>query len=130
MVGQTELRLFNKVSWKGGIDNVVGIELDRDGDGYFVTLSDKLGGIAYASTKDLDPVPLTPEWLKWCGFEINGGEKDGWNYSNKDGFTLTSKYRHAQWGWYYNDYEITTLHQLQNVFFALTGEELTIKETV
>jgi hypothetical protein len=86
---------------------------------------------------DLQPIPLTEEWLLKFGFKLYekkvslniGGEL--FNYAMKDefiiwtdlksGWTLDSrKDRKTHW--------LNSLHQLQNLYFALTGEELKLKE--
>lgn len=89
---------------------------------------------------ELSPIPLTGEWLHKFGVKwnnINGseyyftttglyqlrldpptkGEEDGWTPMTPDGDGSIGK-------------EIFFVHQLQNLFYALTGEELTIKEPV
>lgn len=79
------------------------------------------------------PIPLTEEWLlKFGCVESHKGE-DFVNYWNQgkdfsidivDGeifnYRLYERYRTKS---------ITYVHQLQNLYFALTGEELTIKQT-
>ena len=75
-----------------------------------------------------EPVPLTEEWLLKFGFKDNDGELTllidnllyiGWvdDYAQlitEEGFTCGQNINHV--------------HQLQNLYFALTNEELTIKE--
>ena len=79
-----------------------------------------------------EPIPLTEEWLERLGFngcwlETKGGDidmsgvltaKNIASIGGEDSCTNGSCY-HA---------EINYVHQLQNLVFALTGEELTIKE--
>ena len=67
------------------------------------------------------PIPLTEEWLLKFGFEITD------NFQTKDRFQT-----HKQDGIFWFEYgyivvELNYVHQLQNLYFALTGEELTIK---
>ena len=71
----------------------------------------------------IKPVLLTEEWLVKFGFE-----KDGHNFKMK-GYTFNLKTGNL---WWHNKNlislkSITFVHQLQNLYFALTGEELTIK---
>lgn len=74
----------------------------------------------------INPIPLTPEWLERCGLS-----KRYWNsdkdlkleiYENKayigNNFSTNASIVH----------NINFVHQLQNLYFALAGEELTIKE--
>lgn len=80
------------------------------------------------STNEIIPIPLTEEILLKCGFENTHGlftkedltpvylrkpflEADFYHVKTISGDKLTS---------------IKYLHQLQNVYFALTGQELTI----
>lgn len=84
----------------------------------------------------LNPIPITYEWLKGLGFAINEQPEefsfDEWIFQ-KD----------ACWGApiYFGDYNgkgyvidglenkpIKYVHQLQNLHFALTGEELELKK--
>ena len=77
----------------------------------------------------LKPIPLTEQWLLDFGFEINPSFKNNvyvYVKINRDPIEL-----------YYNDgwcstnpdfdWKIKYVHELQNVFYWLTKEELTIK---
>lgn len=74
------------------------------------------------------PIPLTPEWLERCGFE-RGIDK---GVFVKDNFKIgvTDYAGGGSWVFYMDRHlsvhDISCLHQLQNLYFALTGEELTI----
>lgn len=77
--------------------------------------------------KDPDPTPLTEEWLLKAGFEFKGKRisKDWfylWNDDNKIVFALAEM--QDETGTYL---EIKYVHQLQNLYFALTGKELEFK---
>ena len=80
---------------------------------------------------DARPIPLTPEWLERFGFErVLHDERDWYNYPlglinplnnyEDHGYMMAGEF----------DLDIRYVHQLQNLFFALTGEELTINEPV
>ena len=101
--------------------------------------------------KDVEGIPLTEEWLLKFGFEYLSKERGGlivfadWNkdyksylhvdIKNKRMYLMDFKTKH------FNGMNPSTAiclmcsktplmaHQLQNLFFALTGKELTIKET-
>lgn len=78
----------------------------QDGKGLFGSLQDV----------DIDPIPLTPEILEKAGFEKMANTLDWSCYNEKiDHFFFHSP-----------DSRIQTVHQLQNLYFALTGEELNI----
>ena len=75
-------------------------------------------------------VPLTEEWLVKFGFFEK--YKSCFNRWNKKGFSLNDNEddNGDLQGVFYYDFklEIKHVHQLQNLYKALTGEELTIKE--
>lgn len=91
-------------------------------------------GYAVESTS-VSPIPLTHEWLQRCGWATLSDEYDDikvWSKSLieialKDGkFHLHTSCTDP----YYNqciEEPIIFLHQLQNLYFALTGEEIQIK---
>lgn len=80
-----------------------------------------------------EPIPLTEEWLLKFGFLAPVGEYEGFNlsggYMSMSVFLLERNEIYAMDG---SDSllvkGIRYVHQLQNLYFALTGEELTIKE--
>lgn len=80
------------------------------------------------------PILITAEWLLRCGFEISSDEYGGW---------LSPSVNDERWrvrpadGHFYWKLEMSTtpvifsgVHHLQNWFYFLTGEELTVKEKV
>lgn len=69
------------------------------------------------------PIPISPEWLERMGFE----KQTDWSYYFDDIYfsynetgDLTCRLRYYKTICYY-------VHQLQNLYFALTGEELILK---
>lgn len=85
------------------------------------------GEIPFSSLK---PIPLTEEWLLKFGFEKVRYEKYSHEKLNK-----LRAYPHVMtngFGIYlmgsYSFPHIKHVHQLQNLYFALTGEEVTIKQ--
>lgn len=83
------------------------------------------------SNDAIEPIPLTPEILEKAGFE---DVKYAWKLEVKDsGFIVMHNNDKASFvtGDYDElgfqlKYEIKYLHQLQNIYFALTGKELEI----
>lgn len=77
--------------------------------------------------EDLEPIPLTPAVLEACGFEYFDNIED-WGYKKLD--IRLSDFE----DYFYLDIleqegitlEIRSIHQLQNIYYALTGQELTI----
>lgn len=66
-------------------------------------------------------IPLTEEILLKCGFERY--EFDNGQYRFKNRLIVIRDGKFVDYG---SDVIITSLHQLQNLYFSLTGEELTI----
>lgn len=94
-------------------------------------LLDAINGVVEGS---IEPIPLTGEWLVKFGFKIISYE------SCEDYYSTTDKVAMNYDDFFviiidscatrYDDYEYTAskvgyVHQLQNLYFALTGEELT-----
>ena len=82
------------------------------------------GNIKFADA--YHPIPLTEEWLVKFGFE----KTTKWNNVQhtkgilqiRNLYILFVKGRNQSW------INLKHVHQLQNLYFALTGEELTINE--
>jgi hypothetical protein len=81
---------------------------------------------------DCDPVELTEEWLFWFGFKKVGinFEKDSillW-YSN---YQKSYVFRFCNFGGNLErPININFIHQLQNLYFTLTSEELQLNKSV
>lgn len=80
----------------------------------------------------LTPILLTAEILLKCGFKFNtyvGEEEIDYYILENSEFILDASFQPLVYGSSIHllDYEIEYLHQLQNVYFALTGKELDIK---
>jgi hypothetical protein len=78
----------------------------------------------------IKPIPLTEEWLLKFGFEI---KKGGWSAAtHKINTELTINNAHKVWRftpiWCLDYASIQYVHQLQNLYFALTNQELTINK--
>jgi hypothetical protein len=103
-----ELRIGNWVRHKDiGLFTIKGI--NPHVDDYKVTTDS-----SWVYLKNCKPIPLTEEWL----------ERFNWNPPKDIGvaFSLTTDEIHFVAGNYYKTIEY--VHQLQNLYFALTGEEL------
>jgi|688.fasta_scaffold04820_4 hypothetical protein len=89
------------------------------------------------------PIPLTEEWLLDFGFEKtevdfkiqiqkndNGGNTDYWIYIdtgiNNETYEFTVQLVSQEGCWFTSKNKY--VHQLQNLYFALTQQELTIKK--
>ncbi len=76
------------------------------------------------SIDSIKPIPLTEEWLERFGFENYSINCDNEGYNHID-----VSFHNKAITVYLNDYEISWVfhvHQLQNLFYYLCGEELKI----
>ena len=137
-----ELRIGNYLLYDGKIVHVTLLSMDID-DEY----EESIGFCELGKTTNekadwnralcdkLDRIPLRPEWLDRLG--VSFGKGLGYGYPFAENFNLYLTQR--PW----NAVECTVMqysegdellqhikyvHQLQNLYFSLTGEELTIKE--
>lgn len=76
----------------------------------------------------LEPIQLTEEWLLKFGFAWRGlNEKFLTKYTPCGKAVVNSKNGFFKLAGVTIEVEIKFVHQLQNLYFALTGEELTFK---
>jgi len=130
MINPSELRIGNY------------IEINRDQFAKVVTINGEsaIVGITtrqnfYLTSSFIRGIELTPEWLERCGCMKCPPSEDRWQYelelpnNNQLEYDFTTLK-----GWSFNGVCLPKdpeyVHQLQNLYFALTGEELTIKEKV
>lgn len=144
MIKASELRIGNHVRWYYGdnqevIGKVYAIEEDKIAISNWEQTDEGGRGRGYMMLTGINPIPLTEEWMLKFGFKL----KSALVYEINMG---TSMYRlkcilpkeSACTPVVINDYPdgknesvvrpIKYVHQLQNLYFAITGEELTIKE--
>lgn len=71
------------------------------------------------------PIPLTEEWLVKFGFD-----KIEWadNEYYRNGYTVKIEEGYTSVWFQTSEIEIKYVHQLQNLIFALTGQELELKQ--
>ena len=79
----------------------------------------------------LEPIPLTEEWL--TKFGLNPKHTDQYYpkevYEDEDGFHYVIEREYNDYGSeYYIEVDVRYIHQLQNLYFCLCGEELQLKE--
>lgn len=131
MIKIEELRVGN---WVTSIrsdkpQKVTYISSQKVKDGFYNSVSMDYEKENYLLTEHLFPIPLTPEILEKAGFHQRMAEVETWWldcieihldsvywYSiDRNGEDSGSKFR-----------EITHLHQVQNLYYCLTGHELTL----
>lgn len=118
----SELRIGNLILVDGKIDEITGIKKSTVffSDGFQMFIA---GGI--------EPIPLTEEWLIKFGFNKTVDHPRRKLYEHDDICPLWFSDKQGITDFYASGVRISEckyVHQLQNLYFALTGEELTIKE--
>jgi hypothetical protein len=135
MIKVTELRLGNWVSYR--------YSMGKTGDGpWEQDFIDKqllrAKDIAYCEEvpSNFNPIPLTAEWLIKFGLEKHDEMR---LYPNIPTYIdiinqVTVRKEESKWRFIYQGSRLLNnlkyVHQLQNLFFALTGEELTISTPI
>lgn len=130
MIGANELRIGNYVSLElaeAGTPYeciVVGIEQDRVYYLPWLKMQPR-ADFLYSLYCYVYPIPLTEEWLLKFGFQKNDINNDYkyWLIDDSRFLIQTDKFYFSAW---LNIIE--SVNQLQNLYFALKGKELTIKE--
>lgn len=133
MIAPQELRLRNYVEYKGYFYQVwsIGNNSNPRRESYFIdldssTIDNHLKGV---DSNDVYPIDLTEDWLLKFGFEKISSNV----FRRNDYDVLLTKIETRLVICNYMDIppsaKLKYVHQLQNLFFALTGEELKIKES-
>lgn len=107
MIKINEVRIGNWFSYNGADEEM---QIDANDFQYVIN-----GHIT-----DIEPIPLTEEWLVKLGFEKILW--DDFTFFRNKGLDIE-----IHNGGFYANRKIENVHTLQNLYFALTGEELTIK---
>lgn len=136
-----ELRIGNYVKHYDPINGTNIYKVYRINDSGSVSLNDK-GQLASCTVEDIQPIELTDELLVKIGFEIQGRYRKFTSYElvirlsdsivrivyivYNDGnptIEIITFNEHNE----YRNKDIKYLHQLQNVYYCLTGQELEIE---
>lgn len=123
MIQSNELRVGNKIRYTAHILTVAEIHKNSE-----VKTIEAINGFLDC----YEGIPLTPELLEKCGFVStrDGGTPAWWHGRNPvtHDFLIVVKYSPSRSLYYYQNvhFKLKYLHELQNLFHALTGEELTI----
>lgn len=131
MIKATELRIGNYVkSHEGAILKVYGVTNDERGA--IMWYDNEMG--FYEKLDLMEPILLTPEILEKAGYTLQSSDKlveeyefnDCWlNYFKKNSDGYNPMHQSKSGGLIIGN-TIRHLHQLQNLYFALAGEELNI----
>lgn len=138
MITAKELRIGNTVSFDGEIYTVNGIRQPMADDPYDVELKTKEGMfISDVPIEDLEGVQISEKLVLKLGFEeidtfaIDGIEDHHYAlFKNGISFELGRPFELVDIGVIeeLEPYEVKYLHRLQNIYFELINEELTIKD--
>lgn len=131
MIPVNELRLGNFVNLSSGYiaGNQKVYSIGKDG----INRWSDMGASGECKPEDIDPIPITPEILEKCGFKKTSEfHPEGPIYSFGEHNRVDVCYLYK-----FVDYKQNTgrvrifnmgyLHQLQNLYFVLTGKELEVK---
>lgn len=113
----TELRLGNYVHLK-------------DKGVYMIDSGHDIDELTGCDDAYLTPIKLTPEWLERFGFEkVKHDERDWYNHpvgligpqdkTPAYGYMLSGEF----------DLDVINVHELQNLYYAVTAEELTLSQS-
>jgi hypothetical protein len=126
----SELRIGNLVKCKKSNDHGIYQVMALDG----FNLKIMLGGVRMDEWNDehqIKPIPLTTDWIKKFGFweEYSSGHETGYFSKKFVNITIAENGFYCYCGDCRRHISLTLyyVHQLQNLFFSLTGEELTYK---
>lgn len=123
MVNIKELRIGNMVRL-GKHDQVVFGLLNNQSSSP-VTCIMLAGNAIWNYEREVNPIPLTPEILEKCGFDVEYTNGGFLCWLKGDFKLLDRRLPYPQF--HHPEALILHLHQLQNLYYALTGQELEIK---
>jgi hypothetical protein len=123
-----ELRIGNLVMYSNGniLFKVIGISE------FGIDIENKVEK-TYIEYDEFEPILLTKEWLLNLGFKK---DVDGSFMKNDISIFLDKRFKtnlflqenQDNFKWFSYEYKIQYVHQLQNLYFALTGDELIFKQ--
>lgn len=144
MIKSNELRVGNIVQRNGdwelakeGFHTIIAINSSTLADGTFDSVRTDVTGQDFLFTTQLDAIPLTEEVLLYFGFEDSppyGGDN---GFFKRNGVVVhyeidSEDPNYCYWLYkksgQFTEIKIKYVHQIQNLYFALTGEELPIEQ--
>lgn len=120
----SELRIGNLANYKGEVIKIEGFSKTT----FYYIVGDMLFSVINDIDK-LEPIQLTGEWLLKLGFEQYYDHENDIHSMKKHFFSFVSPSMISVNNQYliFEENNIKYVHQIQNLYFALTSEELTIK---
>lgn len=124
MVKVNELRIGNLINLTVNYQEVTH-RIDEIGEDYAKLTDAKGSGMwPQMAYRTMTPIPLTPEWLERCGFVDNiPWEKGSIRLDSESRLHVVDKTGYG----IIVARNVQYVHQLQNIYFYLTGEELNVK---
>lgn len=124
MIKANELRIGNKIIAKGYDIDPEGNRVGNFEGDFEITVDIEFFKSCLNNPHYYEAIPITPEWLERCWFiDDLPWKKDNFRLDSENRFIVVDSTgygiiiaRHVQY-----------IHQLQNIYFALTGEELNVK---
>jgi hypothetical protein len=125
-----DYRIGNYVQYDGRVFQIETIAL------LYPTLNTNEFGIGVVDWNNLKPIPITEEWLLQNGFDyftsFDGDGCEFYNYKLKCVCVFNSEYSDKwnviitdnEWQQFQLEYNIEYVHEIQNLFYALTKEEI------
>ena len=127
MIEAKELRIGNLVTCLGKEVELIGIS-KWNGNNYTTLHYAEFKGIIPIQLFHLKPIPLNEEWLLNFGFKSNINKHSGCGYSIFGDFKLWIDNSKITYWKVKGSVELKHIHQLQNLYHALTNEELTLNK--
>lgn len=132
MVTANEFRVDNWVyNHERGYCQVNGIQLHSSGDTYLFLVNEGSEFQHRVNIKDVSPIPITPEILRRCGlvcFDRSWGLENFINIRENARWVNGKPIEEIKYVVYKTGIgaivEVKTLHQLQNIYFALFMSEI------
>ena len=125
-----ELRIGNYIELDGKVESIWEISMDYQDEGFPLFSAGTTSLVEFRECRH-KPMPLTEEWLEKFGFYETSryGKYLEFNINQEQSLRLPICKHSERDFWYVlrGSVKIQYVHQLQNLYFALTGEELTIK---
>ena len=124
-LSEKDLRIGNLVKWYD-VSKVLELHSEKNKfDNVYIECEESFEWTEY---NKLEPIPLTEEWLLKFRFEKSKRFELGELKPCYVIFSLAVMIRHNSFfvDWIGGNTELKYVHQLQNLYFALTGTELTV----
>tara|TARA_R110002167_G_scaffold331706_1_gene538369 strand:+ start:16534 stop:16917 length:384 start_codon:yes stop_codon:yes gene_type:complete len=121
-----DLRIDNWVEFLGKEMQLMGLT-KHNGKNETARHYAEFKGLVPIKLMHLKPIPLTEEWLLKFGFEKYEFDHKENQYRFKERLLVIRKGFFCDYG---TSVELKHVHQLQNLYYALTGEELTLETNV